>query len=69
MLKFNKIEKGIVVKINTRGCDLTNLPLTKIIESCQETGKCLLQLTDGIPVFVKKSKSGYVIDLGEEDEI
>ena len=42
MLKFNKVEKGIVVKINTRGCDLTNLPLIEIIESSMKTGHCLL---------------------------
>lgn len=69
MLKFNKVEKGFVVKINTRGCDLTNLPLIEIIESSMKTGHCLLQLKNGTGVFVKQTKKGFIIDLGKEDEI
>ncbi len=67
MLKFNEVSKGIVIRINTRGCELMNLPLKQLIEACQETGECLLQLTDGTSVFVKKTKQGYSIDLGEEE--
>lgn len=67
MLKFDKVEKGIIVKINTRGCDLTNLPLIDIIESSMETGHCLLKLKNGTNVFVKQTKKGFTIDLGEEE--
>ena len=67
---FNKIDNGFSVKINTRGCNLTNIPLKDIIESTKETGHCLLSLKDGTVIFVRKTTTGnYVIDLGYEEAI
>lgn len=68
-VNFNKIDNGFYVKINTRGCNLTNLPLKEIIDSTKETGHCLLSLKDGTVIFARKTTTGnYVIDLGYEEE-
>ena len=70
MLKFDKVEKGPVIKINMRGCELYrlfNLPLYDLIDSARDTGHCLLRLNCKVCVEVKKTKRGYVIDLGKEE--
>lgn len=68
MATFNKIDNGFSIKINTRVCKLTSLPLKDIIESTKETGHCLLSLRDGTVIFARKTTTGnYVIDLGYEE--
>lgn len=68
MVIFKKVNDGFSVKINTRGCKLTSLPLKDIIDSTKETGHCLLSLKDGTFVNARKTnKQNYVIDLGYEE--